>query len=149
MDIKNNFYTLRKVTMDDINLLFEWANNADVRQNSFHNKEILYEDHVRWFHNKIKSQTTVMYIYLYNNLPVGQIRFEIEQDKAELNYSISKEYRGQGHGKHMLALAEMQLIIDKPQIKTINARVLPHNHASKSIFESSGYTHFYEKQLKD
>jgi RimJ/RimL family protein N-acetyltransferase len=147
MDIDKNFCALRKVITSDIDLIFEWANNPDVRQNSFQNEEILYEDHVRWFNNKIKSPSTVMYIYLYNNLPVGQIRFELELDKAELNYSISKDYRGQGHGKHMLALAELQLKQDHPHIKTIVAKVLPHNLASKSVFESAGYTHSYEKQL--
>lgn len=147
MNIDKNLCDLRKVTMSDMDLIFEWANNPDVRYNSFHNEKILYENHVHWFNNRINSSTTIMYMYLYNNSPVGQIRFEIDQEKAQLNYSISKDYRGQGHGKHMLALAELQLKLDRPEVKTIVAKVMPHNLASKSIFEGAGYSHSYEKQL--
>ena len=40
---------LRKATIEDRDLLFQWANDPLVRKNSFSTAEIAYEEHVDWY----------------------------------------------------------------------------------------------------
>ena len=40
-------YYLRNNCKDDIDLLFVWANDFSVRQNSFNSKQISYEEHCK------------------------------------------------------------------------------------------------------
>ena len=45
---------LRKATIEDMDLLFQWANDPVVRKNSFSTAEISYEEHTKWYHNLLK-----------------------------------------------------------------------------------------------
>ena len=85
---------LRETTEDDADLLFEWTNDASVRENSFSTDEISYDEHIRWFHHMLADDTIRQYIYMHEGEPAGQIRITIDGQTAEIGYSICKEKRG-------------------------------------------------------
>lgn len=66
---------LRKATIADMDLLFEWANDPLVRQNSFTTEKITYEEHQRWFWKALERENFQQYIYMsplynfINNIP--------------------------------------------------------------------------------
>lgn len=151
MKDKDNSF-LRKVNSEDKDLLLEWANDETVRKNSFHTEHIAIEEHEKWFMEVMKSQTTYLYIYLYNDCPVGQIRINVNDDEGVVDYSISLAWRGMGHGKRMLLLAEQQLRTDAPQVKKLRAQVKKDNIASMLAFAGIGYQEQFctlEKNLVD
>ena len=41
--------SLRKVNLNDVELIFKWANDPDVRNNSFNTNQIVWDEHVKWF----------------------------------------------------------------------------------------------------
>ena len=84
---------LRETTEDDADLLFEWTNDASVRENSFSTDEISYDEHIRWFHHMLADDTIRQYIYMHEGEPAGQIRITIDGQTAEIGYSICKEKR--------------------------------------------------------
>ncbi len=43
--------------------VYELANDSVVRQNSFNSNEIKYDDHIKWYLNKINNKDC---IFLYN-----------------------------------------------------------------------------------
>ena len=55
---------LRKATIEDMDLLFQWANDSVVRKNSFSTAEISYEEHMKWYHNLLKREDCMQYIYM-------------------------------------------------------------------------------------
>ena len=55
------FY-LRKAGWGDADLLFAWANDKDVRKNSFSERQITYEEHKSWFRKKILDRDTQVYL---------------------------------------------------------------------------------------
>lgn len=130
---------LRETTEDDADLLFEWTNDASVRENSFSTDEISYDEHIRWFHHMLADDTIRQYIYMHEGEPAGQIRITIDGQTAEIGYSICKEKRGMGLGKEMVALLAVKIEEDYPQVKKLKAKVKPDNMASRSIFLNSGY----------
>ncbi len=118
-------------------LLYKWANDEDVRKNSFNSDKIDYETHKKWFKEKLNTNKSSIYIYYYNDIPIGQIRLDFDGDKAYISYSIDKVYRGQGHGDNILILIENELI--NTTLKYLYGKVKYNNIASQRKFEKLGF----------
>lgn len=130
---------LRKATKEDIMLIYQWANDPVVRQNSFQTKEIEPDEHVKWYEAKMNSESTLFFVLMYADIPVGQIRLEVEGDSANINYSISSGYRGRGFAKEMIRLAEEEVKKNHPEIHKLIAEVKEDNPASQKVFEKEKY----------
>ena len=137
--MKNEAY-LRLATEDDMELLFEWVNEENVRKNSFSSNPISYEEHQEWFHRVINDKKEKMFIFYYREQPVGQVRASIEDSIAVVGYSIAVQYRMQGYGKMMLLLLEKSLKDICPNVVKISAEVKPDNVASIKVFEQLDYS---------
>jgi RimJ/RimL family protein N-acetyltransferase len=131
---------LRPATYDDMDLLYKWANDKDVRKNSFNSKPIPYEDHVKWFGNIMSDETVLQYIMCEQNIPIGQIRLNIENDKAYIGYSISADNRGKGLGVAMIRLLISELCNIGYHNLTLIGQVKYDNYASAKAFEKCGFT---------
>ena len=139
-----NIY-LRDATEKDRELLFQWANDVEVRKNSFSSEKISYEEHCEWFTTMMKDESCVQWILQVDETPVGQIRLELNGKNAEINYSICRERRGEGFGTLLLNLVLLQVKQKFPNIKTLVAKVKPTNIASLKAFESSGYKSVFQQ----
>lgn len=151
--------TYRLADEEDVDLLFQWANDDDVRRNSFSSAKIPYEDHLKWFSKILNDKNCEIYIFYREEKPVGQVRLNYDSKNAQISYSISKEFRGQGFGKLLISLIEKIVRKNHPEITVLTAKVKPDNIASQKIFEDNNYVMIksdehavdYEKniQLKD
>ncbi|MFA6308335.1 MAG: GNAT family N-acetyltransferase [Clostridia bacterium] len=130
---------LKKVDCKDIDLLFEWSNDGDVRVNSFNQNDIEYSEHIRWFRNCIQNENVDIYICYLNVEPVGQIRLEYSDETANISYSIAKEHRNKGVGEAMINLTEVELISSHPNVTFLTGSVKLSNIASQKVFEKCGY----------
>ncbi|MCY6370411.1 GNAT family N-acetyltransferase [Clostridium ganghwense] len=131
---------LKKVCEEDCQLLFHWANDEQVRKNSFNNKEISYEEHIKWFNKKLKSTTCYMFILYDEKIPVGQVRIDIEDTTAIIGYSISSDFRGKGYASKMLEMLETEVKKNLLYIKKLIANVKFDNIFSRKIFKKLRYT---------
>lgn len=131
-------FNLRKVTGSDINLLFKWANDQDVRANSRYPQSITRKEHSAWFKKKMSDPKTHMYILTELNQDVGVIRFDKKDTKFLISYSIDKYYRGRGLGKIILeeGFKKISLISRSPHFI---AQVKQGNIASEKIFNQLGF----------
>ena len=130
---------LRKAEKDDMDLLFRWANDPVVRSNSFNTDLIPYENHVKWFNKIMEDPSVLQFILMDDDIPVGQIRLNIEDNEAEIGYSIGSEFRGKGYGHKILQLIAEEITSEHPQITTLIAKVKTDNIASNKLFKSEGY----------
>ena len=130
---------LREATYQDIELLFTWANDPEVRRNSFNPDPISYDGHKRWFENMMNDPEVLQFIIMDEEKPVGQIRLNINGDEAEISYSVVSDCRGKGYGRKMLQLITAEVKKRHPEIKAFVAKVKPGNAASRGLFESEGY----------
>src|SRR5262249_54754051 len=130
---------LRPVQAEDCRLLWEWANESDVRRVSFSSDPIPWEQHVRWFTAKMASPNCIMYIAVKdNNTPIGQVRYDIDGNEAAIAVSLARQFRGQGYGSCLLQRASQQLFASAP-VRTIHAYVKQDNVASVRAFANAGY----------
>lgn len=123
---------IRNAAISDCRLIYEWVNDPEVRQNSINQKNIEWRDHQSWFKEKINSPTTKIFILEYKGIPIGQIRFDFVKDSWEIDYSISKNYRGKGFGK----LIVRESILHFPPKTRFIAFAKPDNMASIHVFKS-------------
>lgn len=140
---------LRGATEKDMDLLYEWANDPDVRNNSFSSDLIMYEDHKKWFRRIMSDDSVIQYILMDDEVPVGQIRLNVNDSEAEIGYSISASYRGQGYGHIILELAMQEVRTQNPCIRRLVAKVKPDNLASRGLFEKEGYKMKYAYYTMD
>lgn len=127
---------LREAQADDADLLFSWANDIDVRRNAFSQHEITWEEHVQWFKRKLNDTSCHIYIAQADGRPVGQIRLDIQDGKAEIDYSVAAQRRGQGFGKEMLRQVSQ---IPGLGISSFFAQVKTGNAASAAAFAACGF----------
>ncbi|RYD83627.1 MAG: N-acetyltransferase [Sphingobacteriales bacterium] len=92
----------RKAVERDVNILFDWANDDEVRQASFNTEKITFEDHNNWFHKKINDPKSLICIAQVKNIPAGMIRFDIKPSETSISYLLDKKFRGKSLGSAML-----------------------------------------------
>ena len=133
--------SIRLVTLDDMLLLFQWANDPDVRNFAFRSEPIQLDDHKLWFENKLNSNSCSIYILEKDSIPVGQIRFDksAEDKDYKIDYSISKEYRGQGLGNKIIQFGVNEHKKEMESGYCYLAEVKKDNTASQKCFENCGF----------
>ena len=126
-----------EVVLQDAEVLFTWANEAEVRANSINEKSIEWAEHLVWFKSKMLDSTYQMNWYQLASKKVGLVRIQIEPKHALLSIQIHKDQRGKGRGKSILQAATNDFF-KKYQLE-IHAEVLSDNMASRRLFTSCGY----------
>ncbi|WP_052037777.1 GNAT family N-acetyltransferase [Clostridium drakei] len=137
---------LRKVNLNDCGLLFDWANDEEVRKNSFNKNKILYENHIDWFNSMIKLNNCIIFILCYDDIDVGQVRINIENNCGIIDYSIDKRYRGRGYGYKILYMLEKYIISDCINVNRLVGNVKNSNIKSQKAFEKNNYKKILEKE---
>jgi len=132
---------LRQADKGDCKLLYRWANDQAVRQNSFSPGKIGWTKHVNWFQEKLNNPDCCLYILTNSlNMPIGQIRFDISKKFAEIDYSIDAQFRNLGMGKHLLLEGLYKFKSELNRDITIQGNVRPQNIASLKAFKAMGFT---------
>lgn len=132
--------SIRPATIDDAELLWNWANDSSVREVSINPNPIPWDSHIKWFAERLNSSTTRFYILLEDSIPVGQIRYDMVENKAaEISFSIDGEHRGKGLGKEILRVTRETAWRDL-DCESITAFVILGNEASRKAFERTDFT---------
>lgn len=136
--------SLKKVRFSDIEFLWYLRNQPDVYQYIFTPKPVSWEEHVNWIIPIILSLAPkTLYVITFDKIPVGQLRFDYNQDAAKISISLLKEFRGKGIASK--ALKEAITIIRKERrIKTLIAEIHKKNNVSTALFERLGF--IYQKK---
>jgi RimJ/RimL family protein N-acetyltransferase len=135
---------LRKADYSDMELLYKWANNPETRANAFDSNPISFDVHQKWFKEKLVSSDVLFFIYHCDDKDVGQVRLDIKNDVAIIDYSIDFVLRGNGYGHRMMKFVERHIQKKYPEIKFLKAQVKYSNEASLNIFRKLNYTEYRE-----
>jgi len=127
---------LRRAESNDCLLYWHWVNDVEVRSSAFDSNIIELENHKKWFDKKIKDNESMLFLLDSKIGAIGQIRFEKKSNYFQVDYSISRQFRGYSLGS----------IIVKKGIETIKpgatilAEVKETNKRSAAIFSKSGFS---------
>lgn len=133
-DVEN--LELRPASSSDLLLYFDWVNDSEVRRQSLDTESISLEQHRKWFMTRLATPSSKLFVLLARDLAVGQIRFDIENGQALVDYSIDSFFRGRGWGKQLISLGMRALDAGT----MVRAEVKRANAASCAVFERLGFT---------
>jgi len=137
--VLSNAYQMRAATFDDTEILFAWANDPAVRNNAISTSDIALENHIDWFKAKLESEESYIFIFEYLEKPIGQVRFDLNEKEATIDYSIDKNQRKKGFGKLILEFGMQKLREVLNDEVTFLAYVKLANLPSIRVFESLGF----------
>jgi UDP-2,4-diacetamido-2,4,6-trideoxy-beta-L-altropyranose hydrolase len=139
MNIRGARIWLRKAVLEDERRTLEWSNDQVARANSFHPEKILTEVHAINFRKWLSSYQTVLLIANdEDDNPIGQVRFDLAQNEADISISLDQRFRGMGLGVEIIRHS-CQMVMELHKLEKINAFVKTGNEASKRAFESAGF----------
>jgi len=125
---------LRNVEINDATLIFNWANEISVRNNSINQDPIIWDNHLKWFKSKLNNSNTKILVLATKNENLGQIRIDLVGEYWIIDYSIDDQFRGNGLGKEIV-----KLLLSKFKSFKFKANVKKQNQASISIFTNLGF----------
>lgn len=134
----------RPVTANDEELILAWANDEEVRRNSFHSEVIDPKTHREWFEKKINDPLCKIFIVLQGENPVGQIRIEIENQEPHVDISVAKVNRGFGLGAEILQQIGPYLRSKGFDFSSLIGVVKTQNRASQRAFEKAGFCEVFK-----
>ncbi len=140
---------LRPAVIEDMDLLYKWRNEEICRKNSINKEYITYDNHCKWYIQKLNSKNCIIFICIKNDgsvcLPIGQARIDYEKHEiGKISYSIDAGYRCNGYGTRILKLLEYNKDVLN-NISKLCAVVEKNNIASQKCFENLKYL----KNIKD
>lgn len=129
----------------DIRQIYEWANEPAVRAVSHHPDPIPWEDHVRWFADKLcKQDCRIVFARSDTGIPLGQVRFDRTEKRATVSVIVDRAIRGRMIGGALLRLACARAFESDNCLKTLEASILSGNQPSINTFESAGFVRIEE-----
>jgi RimJ/RimL family protein N-acetyltransferase len=135
------FLKLRPVDWNDASLLWEWANETEVRRMAFHSDPITWESHTEWLAKKLADDNCLMLVGAdETGTPVGQVRFDVDPSRGEavVDVTISPLRRGMGLGCQMIRDA-LDIVWRDSRVVRICAFVKSENAGSARAFEKAGF----------
>ncbi len=140
--------SLRPAEADDESLLLHWANDPQVRKNSFSPNLITPSEHHKWFMRGLSNSNRLLLIATTeDNFPIGQIRFDrlpipANGGAQEAMIDLSIDRCARGHGLAVKVLNLGFLAMKKhwgPRIEAV-AEVWTSNAASNACFARANFT---------
>ena len=133
---------LRRTVDSDCEIFWEWANDPGARAASFRNKAISWEHHVQWFRAKMADPKALLYtVTNQGGLPMGEVRYQVNGERAVLSIGLGAHFRGCGWGQKILAVATERFFQDSA-VEFIDAYVKPTNDPSLKLFAGAGFLRF-------
>ena len=150
---KLQMHTLRSVEVGDIKDLFEWNNHPLSRKNSLRSEPIAWEEHKRWFAERLADTLTTIYILCSDKEKLGAVRFEEKENGVRISVMLNPDYIGKRLGTELIRLGTEQYVKEKKPGRPIFAEVKSDNLPSKKAFLKAGFQekltiYIYDKEVK-
>ncbi len=135
-DKLNRLVSHAKVREEDVDLIFNWQQNSEIRLYSFNKTSPSYEEHKNWFYKKINSLSVIFEKIIIDGKPCGTLRLDYcaDSDSWKLSWYVMPEFQGRGIGFIAIGFAK-KIVFGK----TINAFVFKENSASHRVMNKAGF----------
>jgi RimJ/RimL family protein N-acetyltransferase len=138
---------IRTAELCDLQDIFEWRNDYFNRSMFLSSEVVSLNEHIDWYQRCLKNPHRIIYIGSINELKVGMVRFDFDEDtiQSEVSINLNPPLRGKGFGFKLLSksISVYKKIKDTPLI----AKVKKENHPSLRIFSKCGFHNKSEDDL--
>ena len=126
---------LRPAQYSDRRVLYELATDPAMRLARGTDRMFTWAEHCQWVKKVLGAPNVHLFIAEDGNKTVGEIRFDVDGEQAEVGLVVNKRGRGQGYGTEMI-IEGMKLV----PAETYTARIDPDNIASRKCFRRAGFS---------
>lgn len=130
---------VRKAKSGDSDSILAWRNHPAIRAFARNVLEIDPGQHKVWFNSVLKNPSVDLLICENGAEAVGVLRYDIDDETAEVSIYLVPESLGSGLGGQVLAAGEAWLRAERPAVKRIWAEVLAGNIGSMQMFRNAGF----------
>ena len=124
---------VRKAVGSDCFEYFNWASDPTVRSQSLNTAGLVWESHKKWYEQKLTSQKAELFVLSVGELPIGQVRFDINDESADISYSLDSLVRGRGWAA--LCVEKSINAFRSRSAVPLRALVKSDNLASRAVFK--------------
>lgn len=140
---------LRLAEPRDCNAVYEWRNAEETRRYTHDNATIALAAHTEWFTRTLADASRVLLIAECEGEPVGVLRYDCAGQQSTVSIYLVPGHHGGGYGPRMLSAGHAWLRLQRPEVRSIRAEVLPGNRASAAAFLQCGYRDEGRVYIKD
>lgn len=140
---------LRAIEREDINDLFEWRNHPLSRKNSFRPDPIPWEEHEKWFGERLADSRTTIYVLTSNQDKLGSVRFEESEEVIRISAMLNPCHMGKNVGSDLIERGTRKFIQENKPRKPIIAEIKADNRASHKAFSKAGFKEHYVVYIYD
>lgn len=129
---------IRPADESDCMDIFRWRNDPETRNNSvLSTARVPLDTHKRWFAEKLRSSSSMIWIGVRGGRKVGLMRFDVEPKRVIVTVNVNPKYRGRGIGTKLVGITTDRVF--RSVRKPILAKIRSHNLASIRVFGCNGY----------
>jgi UDP-2,4-diacetamido-2,4,6-trideoxy-beta-L-altropyranose hydrolase len=138
----NSNITLRAAIIDDLDLVFAWQSQSEIRRFSRNPKPVKYQEHCTWFTSALVNKKKNIFIIIENDEPLGMLRLD-KIESAGFELSILVDPKIQGGNIATSAISAIPIIFRNI---SIYAFVHPDNKASHRLFKKANFKQISHEQ---
>lgn len=140
--------SIRRATLADARLLFDWRNDPRVRNNAFDPRPLVWETHRDWLQSVLSQPKQLLLIGQSGEHDIGCVRFDLTPETTRVSIYLDPNRLGEGLATPLLLAAEAELLRLHPQAASLQAEVRTTNAASLHAFAGAGYSTAHHVLIK-
>jgi len=140
-ELIRDIISVSRAGLGDISNIFSWRNDPFTRQQSLNTELLCWKEHQDWFEKVLDSEDCCLLMCFSESrqTKIGVVRFDIVRNQATVSINLDPTVRGQGLGTHCLSKAIDYFLNRFSSIKSLRAKVLTGNIASRIVFKKVGF----------
>lgn len=140
---------MRSATPDDLMMIWKWRNEPQTRAVSFNPAWIPLDEHKQWFSRNLADPLSRILIATdLDGSPVGEVRFSLQGDEAEISVILDPHYRGKGMGRYLIN-SGARYLFETTGILRIHSYIKCENKISWKAFLSAGFRSVGTTEIRD
>jgi UDP-2,4-diacetamido-2,4,6-trideoxy-beta-L-altropyranose hydrolase len=140
---------MRSARPDDLMMIWKWRNEPETRAVSFNPAWIPLDEHKQWFSRNLADPLSRIFIATGpDGSPLGEVRFSLQGDEAEISVILDPHYRGKGMGQYLIRSGSRNLF-ETTGILRIHSYIKCGNEISSKAFLSAGFRSVGTTEIKD
>lgn len=126
---------IREFELSDAQTVFNWRNEPYIVNLGSLKKTVTWDEHLNWFNNTVKGIDRKAFILEINNIPAGQIRFDLEtKDSCFVSVYLIQEFSSKGYGVDFIKLGCKRIFSKWEWVKNVYALVRRDNEVGQKAF---------------
>ncbi len=131
---------LRRAGAEDAVRAWSWRNHPSTRRQSSDPRTVTLPEHIVWWKNSLENPGRVLLIGSQSGVEVGVLRYDNGgQGRAVASIYVDPALHGLGLGVSLLKAGQEWLAAHQPEVREIEAVILPDNVPSQRAFAKAGF----------